>query len=183
MFGDALVVRPFDRSQLHQGCVVRDLQETVQRALPDHSCLPAASVQAAVNESVSAEELLAMQEWMRRFPAQSADGSLRRSKALWRQWQRLKRRHRDGCGTAVTLDPTVEQVIQARHQADLDWLASSFAVHVKGPDSAHSAPADLPPLDCWPEPIALRDLLDLHLDEPWLETLRAELARRSLPRE
>jgi hypothetical protein len=124
-----------------------------------------------------------MQEWMRRFPAQSADGSLRRSKALWRQWQRLKRRHRDGCGTAVTLDPTVEQVIQARHQADLDWLSSSFAVHLGGSDSVYSEPAELPPLDRWSEPIALKDLLDLHVDEPWLEALRAELARRSLPRE
>jgi hypothetical protein len=183
VFGDALVVRPFDRTQLHQGCVVRDLQQTVQRALPDHSPLPAAPVQAAVNESVSAEELLAMQEWMLRFPAHTADGSLRRSKALWRQWQRLKRCRGDGRGTAVILDPAVEHMIQSRHQADLDWLASSFAVHLEGSDSVHSEPAELPPLDRWPEPIALEDLLDLRLDEPWLHTLRAELARRSLPRE
>lgn len=183
VFGDALIVRPFDRTQLQQGCVVQDLQQTIHCALPDHSRLPAAPIQAAVNESVSAEELLAMQEWMLRFPAQSADGSLRRSKVLWRQWQRLKRRRGDGCGTAVSLDPIVEQVIQSRHQADLDWLASSFAVHFEGSEPVQSESAELPPLDCWPEAIALKDLLDLHLDEPWLEALRAELARRSLPRQ
>lgn len=183
VFGDALIVRPFDRDQLQQGCVVQDLQETVHRALPEHSRLPVSPVQAAVNEAVRAEELLAMQEWMQRFPARSADGSVHRSKALWRQWQRLKRRRGDGCGTAVTLDLMVEHVIQVRHQADLDWLASSFSVHLEGADSETSGLVDFPPPERWHEAIALRDLLDLHLDEPWLELLRAELARRSLPQE
>lgn len=183
VFGDALTVRPFDRAQLDQGCVVQDLRRTIHSALPDQACLPVGPIQAAVNESVSAEELMAMQEWMQRFPARSADGSLRRSKALWRQWQHLSRRRVGGCGTAVTLDPAVERIIQLRHQADLDWLASSFAVRLPDSEAVHSVPADALKPDGWPEPVALRDLLDLHLDEPWLASLRAELARHSLPRE
>jgi len=183
VFGDDLLVRPFDRLQLHQGCVVQDLQHTIHCALPDHSCLPVGRLSAAVNESVSAEELIAMQEWMQRFPAQSIDGSLRRSQALWRQWQRLRRLRASGCGTAVTLNATVEQMIQVRHQADLDWLASHFSVHLPGSEVANSDVAADPPLDSWPEPVSLRDLLNLNLDEPWLEQVRGDLARRSLPRE
>lgn len=180
VFGDALIVRPFDRDQLQQGCVVQDLQQTIHRALPDQCRLPLGPVRAPVNESVSAEELIAMQEWMQRFPARSAGGSVRRSKALWRQWNRLGRHRVAGCGTAVTLDPGVELAIQARHQPDLDWLASNFAVHLEGSASGTSAPADFSPPERWAEPIALKDLLDLHLEESWLATLRTDLACRSL---
>jgi hypothetical protein len=183
VFGDDLIVRPFDRPQLHESCVVQDLQQTIHRALPNHSRLPVGCLSAAVNESVSAEELIAMQEWMQRFPSQTTDGSLRRSQALWRQWQRLRRLRAGGCGTAVTLTSTVEQMIQARHQADLDWLASNFSVHLPGSEVANSDFAADPPLETWPEPVSLRDLLNLNLDEPWLEQVRGDLARRSLPRE
>lgn len=74
-------------------------------------------------------------------------------------------------------------MIQSRHQQDLEWLAASFALHLEGSLGLHPVPSEHPVLDRWPEPITLRDLLALDLDETWLEAVRGDLARRSLPRE
>lgn len=183
VFGADLIVRPFDRSQLYRGCVVQDLAHTIHTSLVDHPPVPVARGQMAVNESVSVEELMAMQELMRRCPAQSGDGSLRRSEVLWALWKRLGRLQSEGggLGTPVALQPRVEDVIQLRHQADLDWLSETFAVHLPGLDSACLSVASDGTADGWSDDLSLADLLQLDVQQPWLERLRIELAGCTLP--
>lgn len=183
VFGEALIVRPFDRTQLHQGCVVQDLCRTIDGQLTDCAPMPFARAPVGVNESVRAEALIAMQELMQRFPARSADGSWRRSQALWATWNRLTRlQARDpALGTPVAIAPVAEALIHARHQEDLDWLADTFAVHLPAPDSASSSAVEPLPADRWPDTVPLQDLLDLQVQQPWLAALRTELLGCSLP--
>lgn len=183
VFGEALIVRPFDRAQLFHGCVVEDLRHTIGTQLAGFDRLPVAQVPSGVNESVSAEELIAMQELMQRYPAQSPDGSFSRSRALWANWRRLARvRVRDhAVGTPVAVAPAAESLIQSRHQADLEWLADTFGVRLPGPGTASMCPAVASPDERWPETVSLAELLDLHVQEPWLADLRSELSRCSLP--
>ena len=183
VFGDDLYVRPFDRQQLHQGCVVKDLRQTIHQVCPELEPLPVSIRDKAVNESVSFEELLGMQEFMQRFPAKSEDGSVRRSRVLWRHWRRLEQLRVGSAVSPVVIHPAVERVIQQRHQADLDWLMDAFGVHLSGPDSSG---LDLPSVLTSAEEsgaVALADLLEMRTAEPWLETVRARLSRCTLPRD
>jgi len=183
VFGDALLVRPYDRAQLYQGCVVQDLQHTLHQALPDASPLPLTRVRSAVNESVCVEELLAMQELMLRYPPASRQGSLRRSEALWRQWARLRRLRTGDSGSSVVLDPAVEQLIGDHHQDDLDWLSSAFGVQLGQPDVAEPTAGDRVQRNEWPADLSLRDLLNVKPIDERLQQLRATLQHCSLPRD
>jgi hypothetical protein len=180
-FPDALVVRPYDRDQLHQCCVVQDLRHTIQQSLADAPPLSLKPLRSAVNESVSVEELMAMQELMHRCPPASQEGSLRRSRALWRQWARLRRLRAGVKGSAVRLDPAVEQLILQRHQSDLDWLATTYGVQL-GHAAAASNTGELHRHGEWSEDLSLHDLLDVQPQQEWLDELRDTLQRCSLPR-
>ena len=182
VFPEALVVRPYDRDQLHRRCVVQDLQYTIQESLADAPSLSLKPLRAAVNESVSAEELIAMQELMQRCPSASQEGSLRRSRALWRQWARLRHLRAGVRGSAVHLDPAVEQLILERHQSDLDWLSTTFGVQLGHAAAAEDMAGDLHRCREWSEDLSLHDLLDVQLQQAWLEELRAALQPCSLPR-
>ena len=185
LFADQLFVRPFDRPQLHQGCVVADLRQTIHAALPDLPPIPFRPASTAINESVTAEELIAMQEWMQRTPSQSADGSLRRSRALWKQWSRLSRLRaaQQVSGTPVTLDPAVDQLIQRRHQDDLDWLASRFGVQLPAPKLGGSTASARAGAEPWPDSLEAADVLDGQLQDPWLTMVRSSLSSCRLPRD
>ena len=81
----------------------------------------------------------------------------------------------------MALQPGVEDVIQLRHQADLDWLSETFAVHLPARDPACLSVASDGTADGGSDDLSLADLLQLDVQQPWLERLRVELAGCTLP--
>jgi hypothetical protein len=186
MFGSDFLVRPYDRPQLHQGCVVQDLLHQISQHCPDLPLLktPAAialkpSAVAATNASVCTEELVAMQEWMASQGVGAQPEGLRASKALWRQWTRLPRRVDCSQGTPVQLKADVARVLQQRHTTDLDWLQCRYGITLPGVNlPAAEGPCEQ---DVWPESLRVEDLLEAERNDALLQYLRQELSRRSLP--
>ncbi|MBM5785636.1 MAG: hypothetical protein FJ076_12620 [Cyanobacteria bacterium K_DeepCast_35m_m1_288] len=178
VFADSLVVRPYHRSQLHQGCVVADLQQQLQQRLADLPGLPVLRMVPAVNRSFSTEELVAMHELMQRQPGGAAQASIARARALRRLWDDLKLRLQERQGSSIRVRVAVQTLIRRRHQADLDWLADQYGVWLSGADEQVAC--------CGPEPSgegawALLDLLEECRQPQLLEELRARLAQERLP--
>lgn len=125
VFGGDLVVRAFEREQLHEGCVVRDLQQQALTWLGRERWTLdlTASITNRVNSSTTSETLFAMQGLMARQVAPTAAVSNRLSRELGRLWDRLQAAS-STAGTPIQLRPEVVSLIQSCHQADLDWLAS-----------------------------------------------------------
>jgi hypothetical protein len=180
VFGSDLLVRPFERTQLLNACVVQDLTASIEQQFCDLPPLSITVPPQAVNASACLEELLVMQQWMRDYPPQSASGGLQRSRALWRQWARFRATSDGWTGTPLALQPDVVDVIHHRHAQDLQWLHDTFGVaFLESSVSAASAAAECE-LD-WPEDVELQDLFEPPQDLLLLERLRQALRGRSLP--
>lgn len=180
VFGQDLLVRPFERTQLYQACVVQDLIVTIQQSLDDLPPLASASPPQALNASACMEELLVMQDWMRQHPAQRSAGGLKRSRALWRQWARLRATLNGQSGTPLVLQSDVLAVIRDRHAADLLWLEDTFGVAFHETAVPHSSSRVLTRTE-WSEAVELEELFEPVQDLLLLERLRQTLRGRSLP--
>jgi hypothetical protein len=181
VFGEALLVRPFDRGQLPGGCVVADFQQQAA-AWVGEPCWPLQLQPApAVNSSATTEELLAMQELMRGQPANPAGSAVLRTRDLGRLWDQLAAITAVQQGSKIQLLPAVAHVIRTRHQADLEWLAEAHGVQFPDPLEGDQA------FNSWPDPgatdgaPALQDLLQSPRHGALLQTLRQRLADVVLP--
>ena len=181
VFGESLLVRPCDRRQLPGGCVVADLQQQAV-AWVGEPCWPLQLQPApAVNSSATTEELLAMQELMRDQPANPAGSPALRTRELGRLWDQLAAIAAVQPGSKIQLLPAVAQMIRARHQADLEWLAEAYGVEF--PDPQEGKPALSPS----PHPVAmdgapaLQDLLQRPRHPALMQTLRQRLSEVVLP--
>jgi hypothetical protein len=178
VFADSLVVRPYQRSQLHQGCVVADLRQQLQLHLADLPGLPALRSVQAVNRSTSTEELVAMHELMQRQPGLGAKTSAARARALTRLWDELEQLRQEGQGSPIRVRTAVQALIRQRHQADLDWLAEQYGVWLPAADKLVASCRPKPsPEGAW----ALLDLLEECRQPQLLEQLQARLAQERLP--
>lgn len=178
VFPDAMVVRPYDRVQLHQGCVVADLQDQLRQHLANLPALPALQAVPAVNRSATSEELLAMQELMLRQPGDVAGASTERTRALTRLWETLEHQVQQQ-GTPIQVRPAVQALIRRRHQEDLDWLAAQHGVRLTPSRASDQADeATLVPAD---QPWTCSELLDECGRPELLEALRGQLAAVQLP--
>ena len=180
VFGQDLLVRPFERSQLLQACVVQDLIATIQHALGDLPPLVSAPPPQALNASACMEELLVMQEWMSQHPTQRSESGLQRSRALWRQWARFRSTLNGQCGTPLILQPEVLDVIRERHATDLHWLKDTFGVAFHEPAAPQASSMVLSHRE-WSEAVQLDELFEPAQDLVLLERLRQSLRGRSLP--
>jgi hypothetical protein len=181
VFGDALVVRPFDRPQLPGGCVVADLQQQAAAWVGEPGWPLQLQPAPAVNSSATTEELWAMQELMCDQPAQPAGSPALRTRELGRLWDQLAAITAVQPGSKIQLLPAVGHVIRTRHQADLEWLAQTYDVQF--PDPQEGEPAFSPS----PHPVAtegspaLQDLLQSPRHPALFQTLRQRLATVVLP--
>lgn len=181
VFGDALLVRPFDRCQLPGGCVVADFQQQAA-AWVGELCSPL-QLQPAMqaNSSATTEELWAMQELMRRQPAQSAGSPELRIRELGRLWAKLAAITAVQQGSKIQLLPAVAHLIRTRHQSDLEWLADVHGVQFPDPlevDQAFILSPDPGATDGSP---ALQDLLQGPRHAALLQAVRQQLAEVVLP--
>jgi hypothetical protein len=128
VFGESLLVRPFERSQLQAGCMVRDLQQQVEHALPDLPSWPLLAVVPDVNRSATCEELVAMQALMVEAPEGSRQSSARAARAWITRWDELSAHLPDGSGSSIRVRPEVLERVRARHREDLLWLAEHHGV-------------------------------------------------------
>lgn len=177
VFADSLVVRPYHRFQLHQGCVVADLRQQLQLHLADLPGLPPLRSVQEMNRSTSTEELLAMHQLMQRQPGVGAQASAARARALKRLWDELEQLRQEGQGSPIRVRAEVQNLIRRRHQADLDWLADQHGVLLPAADEQVAS--------CDPEPSAegawaLLDLLEQCRKPQLLEELQARLAQERL---
>lgn len=181
VFPEALVVRPFDRQQLHEGCVVKDLKQRIRSWLADEDGTPALRSVATLNSAASTEALLAMQELMGSQPETPIINALRRSPSWRRLWESLAGDAAVPTGTPIRVKPAVAVRIRQRHQDDLDWLAEVHGVAL--PAAAKSDPAADPWLLTGGESAApgLGALLLPPADMVLLESLRHRLAAVELP--
>lgn len=141
VFGDALVVRPFDRAQLRGGSVVQDCFEQLSAWLGS----PVRGEEVSgINEALSTEELFLLQDLLRALPLSSHQDP---------QWTfRMARFRRLLCQSAMSLDcqplrlqPWVRQQVWGQHQQDLAWLEQCHGVVFSPPAELTSAAAQ--PLD------------------------------------
>ena len=128
VFGESLVVRPFERSQLQAGCVVRDLQQQVERTLPGLPPWPSLAVVPDVNRSATSEELVAMQALMVEMPEGAKPASSRRARTLISSWDELSSQVPVGSGSPIRVRAEVLEQVRARHRDDLLWLAEHHGV-------------------------------------------------------
>lgn len=178
VFPDSLVVRPYDRVQLHQGCVVADLQELLRLHLSNLPALPPLQAVPAVNRSASSEELLAMQELMLRQPGDVAGASTERARALTRLWETLEHQVQQQ-GTPIQVRPAVQALIRRRHQEDLDWLSAHYGLDLPEPAVSHPRGSELSAsID---QLCTLPGLLEDCGQPELLEALRARLSEVRLP--
>lgn len=179
VFPGSLVVRPYHRPQLHQGCVVADLQQQLEQQLAELPGRPALHSVPAVNRSASSEELLAMQELMGRQPGSTAQAGASRARALTRLWDSLEQQLAQTPGSPIQVRAAVQALIRSRHQSDLDWLAAEHGVQL--PAAAAVAAAGAWPEQRPPASWTLADLLEANQQLQLLEQLRARLAGEQLP--
>jgi hypothetical protein len=122
-----------------------------------------------------------MQELMRDQPANPAGSPALRTRELGRLWDQLAAIAAVQPGSKIQLLPAVAQVIRARHQADLEWLAEAYGVEF--PDPQEGKPALSPS----PHPVAmdgapaLQDLLQRPRHPALMQTLRQRLSEVVLP--
>ena len=140
VFGDALVVRPFERDQLQGGSVVQDcfaqLSAWLDRPVQGEEV-------SGVNEALSTEELFLVQDLLRSLPPASLQDP---------QWPfRMARFRRLLSQSAPPLDcrpvrlqPWVRDQVWQRHQQDLDWLEQRHGVVFPAPAELSSATAAPP---------------------------------------
>lgn len=172
VFGESLVVRPFERGQLPDGCVVRDFQNQFVHGLADLPGWPDLTPVADVNRSATTEELLAMHTKMAHDvnPAQQSWAHI--ASSLTRHWDELKTRTEDKSGTRIRVRAEVLHLIRQRHWDDLCWLADRYGVQFKS--LSESSCQHVHPHDLWkvPEnPLQLLDLIEAPLDHDLLQRL------------
>jgi hypothetical protein len=180
VFGADLVVRAFEREQLHAGCVVKDLQQQALTWLGQDRWPLELMASDPVNSSTTAEALFAMQGLMARQAAPSAAVSSRRSRELGRLWERIQASADSRAGSPIRLRPEVVALIQRCHQDDLDWLASTHGVRfAQTPATAEGMPPLVAPPDrsAW----SLEQLLQPPGHPELLGQLQAQLASVTLP--
>lgn len=175
VFGESLIVRPFDREQLLGGCVVRDFQNQVVRSLEDLSDWPPLTPVADVNRSATTEELVAMHSIMTRDP----QGSVQDARALTHLWDDVTARTAGRGGTPIRVKPEVLQLIRERHQDDLFWLADQYRVRfsVASSDCEHGAQSPDNRSGLAP-PIHLMDLIEEPANRELLTDLQDYLRSR-----
>lgn len=180
VFAADLVVRPFEREQLHAGCVVQDLQRQATTWLGQESWSLQLKAAEPINSSASAEAVFAMQELMARQLTPGQVLSRRCSRELGRLWDQLQALDPSGAGSRLRLRPEVEAAIRHRHQSDLDWLAHAHGVCFRQPPPLAQADAGAAPVadgGRW----SLDQLVQPPRDAGLLKLFQAQLATVALP--
>jgi hypothetical protein len=177
VFGESLVVRPFERSQLQAGCVVRDVQQQVERAVPDLPPWPSLAVVPDVNRSSTSEELVAMQALMAEAPAGSTASAARTARALIARWDQLSALVPDGSGSPIRVRADVLERVRVRHREDLLWLAEHHGVSFRSGLASSGVGAEpLPQSAPTPTPgLRLTDLIESPDDQELLQRLSQAL--------
>lgn len=119
-----LVVRPFSRDQLCGGSVVGDFYDQCSRWFEQSLVGPEPS---GVNESMSIEELMLVQELLQAVPPErrlDAEWTVNMSKFL----RLLRRQALELECSPVQLQPWVRRLVVERHAADLDWLREQHGI-------------------------------------------------------
>ena len=157
VFGESLIVRPFDREQLLGGCVVRDFQNQVVRALPDLPGWTPLTPVADVNRSATTEELIAMHSIM----THDLQMSPQDARSLTHLWDDVTAHTAGRGGTPIRVRPEVLQLIRQRHQDDLSWMADQYDVRFSAASSDREHGIDAPSnRSGLAPPIHLMDLIE-----------------------
>ena len=128
VFGESLIVRPFERCQLVNACVVRDFQAQIETALPKSTIWQALPVLPEVNRSATSEELVAMQRSMAEIPQFANSVAQDAARALTHLWDNLSTQVPSSCGSSIRVRPEVLATVRDRHADDLVWLADHYGV-------------------------------------------------------
>jgi hypothetical protein len=120
--GVEVTVRPFDRSRLESGCVVRDFLSIASGVLD----VPVPTLEVYnSNETLSAEAMILLQRYRRRFLPESTGAYVQDANELVRVL-------RDSSAvipqTRPRLAPRCSRVVGDNHADDLRWLAERFDV-------------------------------------------------------
>lgn len=128
VFGESLIVRPFDRCQLVNGCVVRDFQVQIETALPTSMIWQSLPILPEVNRSATSEELVAMHRTMAESPQFATSVGQDAARSLTRLWDNLSRQISTSSGSSIRVRPEVLAAVRDRHADDLVWLADQYGV-------------------------------------------------------
>ena len=172
VFGESLVVRPFERGQLPDGCVVRDFQNQLVHGLADLPGWPDLTPVADVNRSATTEELLAMHTKMAHGVHPSHQSWAHSAGSLTRLWDELTTRTEDQSGTPIRVRAEVLHLIRQRHREDLCWLFDRHGVQFKSLSESPYQHVDHH--DLWKAsetPLQLLDLIEAPLDQDLLQSL------------
>ncbi|MGF1656386.1 MAG: hypothetical protein ACFCU3_05335 [Verrucomicrobiales bacterium] len=121
-----ILVRPFDRSQLPDGCVVRDFLSIASEFLEvDASKLHP----IRMNESMSAEGCFIMQKYREYFHATAADIFKPDSDSIL---ELIAAYQNTFDVTKLKLQPWAKEEVLRRHQEDLKWLEETWRVRFEG---------------------------------------------------
>jgi hypothetical protein len=180
VFGGCMIVRPYDRAQLHNGCVVSDFWGQIVRRFVGLSDCPALLPVADVNTSATTEELLAIYSTMTRLEYVSQQRIPDNTRLLSRLWDEIKltnngRRR----GTPIRVRKDVLCLIRRRHQDDLRWLADQYGVRFESPSEIQTGSAGI--CHSWVDldrPLQIMDLIEPPDDQALLRDLSEYLIKR-----
>ena len=174
VFGESLIVRPFERSQLVNGCVVRDFQTQIETALPTSMIWQSLPVLPEVNRSATSEELVAMQRIMAESPQFAASVAQDAARALTRLWDNLSTQVSRSSGSSILVRPEVLAVVRDRHADDLAWLADQYGLQFSGVATTSFRQAEDQPTEFSPvsSPARITDLIEPPEDQLLLSRLQ-----------
>lgn len=172
---DTVRVRPFEREQLRDGDVVRDLLATCDEFFPSPTAGPEVQVVRA-NESISAEGMLLLQEFQAEFHADTTNVFHRDALDLLRV---LERSTDAVTQTTPRLGPELRRLVAANHADDLAALRTRYGVTFVAAGQADTSGTGTP------EPDPSRRWSDLtrvlaSYDREALEALRLHCLRQAL---
>lgn len=124
VFPGAILVRPFDRSELYQNCVVQDFLHILSKEL-DVVDLPQKLDVIETNQSISAEAMLILQQYRHLFYPDSDDVFKEDSSKLVKL---LERSRENIYQTPPELKKNIRNMILNNHIDILEWLKDSYDI-------------------------------------------------------
>lgn len=183
VFGDQLIVRPYDRQQLCDGSVVSDLYRTIEKQTVNSQYLPFPYLRETsnLNASCSLEMLTAVHECLMSIPLGSGVSSPKFVRLLQDIWSALPGLHSTNGSTPIRLKHKIAQSIDLRHQDDLKWLSSEYGFNFTSQPKAHQG-LDSTRIQFLPDDsVNLADLLDGVPDRESVSRYKSFIQARLFP--
>jgi hypothetical protein len=183
VFGSSVLTRIYDPNSFPNGNIVHDVSAVLQAVLGSAPPTRDFSKSIRLNQSLSVEEILALQALMARCPESSAGVSLARRDRLSSCIRILRQKVSSEAlsTTALSVRADIQALIFQSHRADIEWLMRTCSLDLSGSYSLSTDSHRLSFLSDLNKNICLEDFLDVAPDAHSLGILNELLSSHVLP--